>query len=82
MVAGSPAGFKARGGCSGVAGLRAGEPGRRGRPLRRPRHATGLAGTLFSYLMNGSHLPEAHTIYSHALHAARQSSDPAAEAQR
>ncbi len=46
-----------------------------------PRHATGLAGTLFHYLMNGSHLPEAHTIYGHALQAARRSGDPAAEAE-
>ncbi len=43
-------------------------------------HATGLAGTLFRYLMNGSHLPEAHTIYSHALQAAGGSGDLAAEA--
>jgi tetratricopeptide (TPR) repeat protein/transcriptional regulator with XRE-family HTH domain len=46
-----------------------------------PRHATGLAGTLFRYLMTGSHLTEAHTIYSHALHAARLSGDLAAEAE-
>jgi DNA-binding SARP family transcriptional activator len=46
-----------------------------------PRHATDLARTLFRYLMNGSHLPEAQTIYSHALQAARRSSDPAAEAE-
>jgi tetratricopeptide (TPR) repeat protein/transcriptional regulator with XRE-family HTH domain len=45
-----------------------------------PRHATALAGTLLSYLMTGSHLPEAHTIYSHALQAARRSGDLAAEA--
>jgi DNA-binding SARP family transcriptional activator/tetratricopeptide (TPR) repeat protein len=45
-----------------------------------PQHATGLAGTLFRYLMNGSHLPEAHTIYGHALQAARRSGDLAAEA--
>jgi DNA-binding SARP family transcriptional activator len=45
-----------------------------------PAHATGLARTLFRYLMNGSHLPEAQTIYSHALDAARRSGDPAAEA--
>jgi tetratricopeptide (TPR) repeat protein/transcriptional regulator with XRE-family HTH domain len=44
------------------------------------RHATGLAGTLFRYLMTGSHLPEVLTINRHALLAARQSSDPAAEA--
>jgi tetratricopeptide (TPR) repeat protein/transcriptional regulator with XRE-family HTH domain len=46
----------------------------------RPQHAADLAGTVFRYLMDGSHLPEAHTIYSHALHAARRSGDPAAEA--
>jgi tetratricopeptide (TPR) repeat protein/transcriptional regulator with XRE-family HTH domain len=46
-----------------------------------PRHATGLAGTLFRYLMTGSHLTEAHTIYSHALHAACQSGDLAAQAE-
>jgi tetratricopeptide (TPR) repeat protein/DNA-binding XRE family transcriptional regulator len=45
-----------------------------------PRHATDVAGTLFRYLMTGSHLTEAHTIYSHALHAARRSGDLAAEA--
>ncbi len=45
-----------------------------------PDHATGLAGTLFRYLITGSHLPEADTIYRHALHAARLSGDPAAEA--
>jgi tetratricopeptide (TPR) repeat protein len=45
-----------------------------------PRHATALAGTLFRYLMNGSYLTEAHTIYSHALQAARRSGDLAAEA--
>jgi DNA-binding SARP family transcriptional activator/tetratricopeptide (TPR) repeat protein len=45
-----------------------------------PDHAAGLARTLFRYLMNGSHLPEAHTIYGHALQAARRSGDLAAEA--
>jgi DNA-binding SARP family transcriptional activator/Tfp pilus assembly protein PilF len=45
-----------------------------------PRHAKDLAATLFRYLMTGSHLPEAQRIYSHALHAARRSGDPAAEA--
>jgi tetratricopeptide (TPR) repeat protein len=43
-------------------------------------HTTGLAGTLFRYLMEGSYLPEAHTIFSHALQAARRFGDPAAEA--
>jgi DNA-binding SARP family transcriptional activator/Tfp pilus assembly protein PilF len=46
-----------------------------------PQHAIGLAGTLFRYLMVGSHLPEAHTIYRHALHAARGSGDLAGEAE-
>ncbi len=46
-----------------------------------PRHATGLAGTLFRYLMNGSYVPEARTIYSHALQAARRSGDLLAEAE-
>ncbi len=45
-----------------------------------PRHVIGLATTLPRYLMNGSHLPEAQTIYGHALDAARQSADPAEEA--
>ena len=46
-----------------------------------PRHATDLARTLFRYLMNGSHLPQATTIYDRALQAARQSGDIAAEAE-
>ena len=46
-----------------------------------PQYATGLAGTLFRYLMTGSHFAEAHTIYSHALPAARRSGDLAAEAE-
>ena len=45
-----------------------------------PRHATDLATTLFRYLMTGSHLPEALTVYSHALQAARRAGDVAAEA--
>jgi DNA-binding SARP family transcriptional activator/tetratricopeptide (TPR) repeat protein len=45
-----------------------------------PRHATDLAVTLFRYLMTGSHLPEAFTIYGRALEAARRSGDLAAEA--
>jgi tetratricopeptide (TPR) repeat protein len=44
------------------------------------RHATGLAATLHRYLTAGSHLPEAHIIYGHALHAARRSGDLSAEA--
>jgi DNA-binding SARP family transcriptional activator len=45
-----------------------------------PEHVARLSGTLFRYLMTGSHLPEADTIYSHALQAARRSGDVAAEA--
>jgi tetratricopeptide (TPR) repeat protein/DNA-binding XRE family transcriptional regulator len=45
-----------------------------------PRYATGLAGTLFLYLMNGQHLAEALTMYSHARQVARQSGDLASEA--
>ncbi len=45
-----------------------------------PGHATSLAATLFRYLMAGSHLYGADTIYRHALHAARLSGDLAAEA--
>jgi DNA-binding SARP family transcriptional activator len=45
-----------------------------------PRHAIDLAATLFRYLMTGSHLAEAHTIFGQALQAARQSGDPAGEA--
>ena len=45
-----------------------------------PGHAIGLADTLHRYLISGSHLPEASAIYRHALHAAYQSADLAAEA--
>jgi DNA-binding SARP family transcriptional activator len=45
-----------------------------------PQHVTSLAGTLFRYLITGSHLAEAHTMYSHTVRAARQCGDPAAEA--
>jgi DNA-binding SARP family transcriptional activator len=44
-------------------------------------HTSGLAGTLFRYMLNGSHLVEARTIYSQALQAARWSGDQAAEAE-
>jgi tetratricopeptide (TPR) repeat protein len=44
-----------------------------------PRHAADLASTLFRYLLTGSHLAEAHTLYDHALQAARRSGDLAAE---
>jgi DNA-binding SARP family transcriptional activator len=43
------------------------------------RHAADLAGTLFRYLLNGGHLPEADTIFGHVLQAARRSGDLAAE---
>jgi DNA-binding SARP family transcriptional activator len=45
-----------------------------------PGHATQLATTLARYLDNGGYFPEALTIYSHALGAARRTSDRAAEA--
>jgi tetratricopeptide (TPR) repeat protein/transcriptional regulator with XRE-family HTH domain len=46
-----------------------------------PRHTTDLARTLFRYLMNGSYLTDARTIYGHALQAARLSGDLTAEAE-
>jgi tetratricopeptide (TPR) repeat protein len=45
-----------------------------------PGHTTRLAATLSSYLHYGGHLPEALTIFSHALDAARRTDDRAAEA--
>jgi tetratricopeptide (TPR) repeat protein/transcriptional regulator with XRE-family HTH domain len=45
-----------------------------------PQHAADLAATMLRYLMYGSHLPEARTIYLHTLDAARRCGDPAAEA--
>ncbi len=45
-----------------------------------PAHATKLAATLSRYLENGSHYPEAITIYGHAGAAARRAGDRAAEA--
>jgi tetratricopeptide (TPR) repeat protein/transcriptional regulator with XRE-family HTH domain len=45
-----------------------------------PQHVANLAATMRRYLITGSHLPEALTIYSHALEAARQFGDAAAEA--
>jgi DNA-binding SARP family transcriptional activator/tetratricopeptide (TPR) repeat protein len=45
-----------------------------------PGHATRLAATLARYLRNGDHLPEAITIFSYALGAARRTSDRTAEA--
>jgi tetratricopeptide (TPR) repeat protein len=44
-----------------------------------PGHTTRLAATLFRYLDNGGHYPEAITIHSQAHRAARQTDDPAAE---
>jgi DNA-binding SARP family transcriptional activator/Tfp pilus assembly protein PilF len=46
-----------------------------------PGHATRLAATLFRYLDNGGHNPEAITIHSQARHAARHAGDPTAEAE-
>jgi tetratricopeptide (TPR) repeat protein len=45
-----------------------------------PRHATYLAATLYRCLESGSHLTESTTIHRHALQAAQQSGDVAAEA--
>ena len=43
-------------------------------------HTTALATALFRYLDVGGHYPDALTIHTHALHAARDASDPAGEA--
>jgi tetratricopeptide (TPR) repeat protein/DNA-binding SARP family transcriptional activator len=45
-----------------------------------PGHATRLAATLASYLHYGGHIPEAVTVFGHALGAARRTGDRAAEA--
>ena len=45
-----------------------------------PGHTTRLAATLATYLRSGDHIPEALTIHSHALDAARRTGDRAAEA--
>ena len=45
-----------------------------------PGHATRLAAILSSYLRSGDHFPEAISIFSHALGAARRTGDRAAEA--
>jgi DNA-binding SARP family transcriptional activator len=45
-----------------------------------PGHTKRLAATLFSYLSNGGHFPEALTICRYALDAARRTCDRAAEA--
>jgi tetratricopeptide (TPR) repeat protein/transcriptional regulator with XRE-family HTH domain len=43
-------------------------------------YAAHLAATLYRYLLSGNHLPQAHTLYSHALRIARRYGDLAAEA--
>jgi len=45
-----------------------------------PGHTTSLATTLFRYLEVGGHYPEAVTIHTHALHAARDAGHRAGEA--
>jgi tetratricopeptide (TPR) repeat protein len=45
-----------------------------------PGHATRLATTLSRYLTDGGHIPEAVTVFGHALGAARRTGDRAAEA--
>ena len=45
-----------------------------------PGHTTGLATTLYRYLEIGGHYPEAVSIHTHALHAARDAGDPVGEA--
>jgi tetratricopeptide (TPR) repeat protein/DNA-binding SARP family transcriptional activator len=45
-----------------------------------PGHATLLAGTLYRYLYSGGHIPEATTVFGHALDVARRTGDRAAEA--
>jgi DNA-binding SARP family transcriptional activator/tetratricopeptide (TPR) repeat protein/DNA-binding XRE family transcriptional regulator len=46
-----------------------------------PAHATRLAATVFRYLDNGAHYPEALAIHTHAVQAARDSGDRAAQAE-
>ncbi|HEV2244590.1 MAG TPA: BTAD domain-containing putative transcriptional regulator, partial [Streptosporangiaceae bacterium] len=45
-----------------------------------PGHATRLSAALSSYLTDGGHIPEAVTVFGHALGAARRTGDRAAEA--
>ena len=45
-----------------------------------PGHTTGLSSTLFRYLDIGGHYPDAVVIHAHALRAARDAGDWAAEA--
>jgi DNA-binding SARP family transcriptional activator/Tfp pilus assembly protein PilF len=47
----------------------------------RPQHAIRLTLTLLRYLESGGHYPEAVAMHEHAVRAARQSGDAAAEAQ-
>ncbi|MDQ4021408.1 MAG: tetratricopeptide repeat protein [Actinomycetota bacterium] len=43
-------------------------------------HTTRLSTTLYRYLDAGGHFPDGLTIHTHALHAARDTDEPAAEA--
>jgi tetratricopeptide (TPR) repeat protein len=43
-------------------------------------HTTRLSTTLYRYLDAGGHFPDGLTIHTHALHAARHTNEPAAEA--
>ncbi len=43
-------------------------------------HTTALSTTLYRYLDAGGHFPDGLTIHTHALHAARHTAEPAAEA--
>lgn len=45
-----------------------------------PSHTTRLSSTLFCYLEVGGRYPDALSIYTHALHAARHTGDQSAEA--
>ena len=45
-----------------------------------PGHATQMSATVARYLRNGGHYPEALTVFSHALEAARRTGDRAAMA--
>jgi DNA-binding SARP family transcriptional activator/Tfp pilus assembly protein PilF len=44
-------------------------------------HATRLSVTLYRYLQDGAHMPEALTIHAHARQAARRNADRSAEAE-
>ena len=45
-----------------------------------PDHTTRLSTTLYRYLDAGGHFPDGLTIHTHALHAARHTAEPTAEA--